>query len=324
MKVNITLFDVAIKKIGNPPFEQSMGWLEFKSDSASDFLFFIDNDTNPTIACYGRVLKKIGIGNILDIQGEVKKADTPAKQITKFFSSIIEDSCCNMITYNSTSRYSCDFEIGLRRAGFTRPFGFRTCPLSILIDLQNKRNPDRMWRRNLKKAQEDELQFEAINIPNENDTAEFIQFFEELQEMKSLRYALNKDKIYALLKTDGYKLFFASKQGKRLCGRIIYIDSLSLNSYDVFAANSFDSRKHSATHFLMESIFEYLKEIGIKYFDFSRIPPSNNETDSVYLFKQSAGGDIIQYNGEWIWSKSRYLNLLFCVYNFFIVKSHNY
>lgn len=54
---------------------------------------------------------------------------------------------------------------------------------------------------------------------------------------------------------------------------------------------------------MMERIFDHLKEQGVKVFDFSRIPPSNNETDSVYVFKNSAGGYPVQYNGEWIWSK---------------------
>ena len=123
-------------------------------------------------------------------------------------------------------------------------------------------------------------------------------------------------------KDDNFKLFYTLKDDIPLCARIVYIKNGM--AADVFAANSFESRKYSATHFMMERIFDHLKEQGIKVFDFSRIPPSNNETDSVYVFKNSAGGYPVQYNGEWIWSKKRIYSLAFCVYNFFIRKAHQY
>lgn len=324
MIVDIEKFNKAIKIIGNPPFEQTLGWINFKSQENIEYLFFTDDEINPSIACFGRLMRKKGIGKILDIAGEVLTKNISSKQIAKYYSSIISDSKCDMITCNSTGEYNCNFEIGLRRAGFTRPFGYRTCPLTIFVDLVGERKPDRMWKRNLKKAQEYNLDFEIVDAPTIDDATDFVRFFMELKEMKSLSYSLNVDKVLELTQADGYKLFFVSKNGHRLCGRILFIDESSHKSYDVFAANSFESRKYSATHFMMENIFEYLKNIGINNFDFSRVPPSNNETDSVYLFKHSSGGYPVQYNGEWQWSKNKYLPLLFCIYNFFIRRAHNY
>lgn len=324
MIVDRTVFDKALRKIGNPPFEQTSGWIDFKSDEHTKYIYFADNEDNPSIACSCRVMEKRFVGNILDITGEVIGRNVSQKQIERFFSSIISESDCNMIVCNSVGVYDCNFEIAVRRAGFKRPFGFRTCPLTMIVDIQKERKPDRMWKRNLKKAQECNLDFEIVDNPTMSDAAVFVRFFEELKEMKSLGYSLNADKILRLLESEGYKLFFVSKDTERLCGRIIYVDEASRNSYDVFAANSFKSREYSATHFIMERIFGYLREKGCERFDFSRIPPSNNETDSVYLFKQSAGGYPVQYNGEWVWSKNRYLPLFFCVYNFFIRKAHNY
>ena len=63
-----------------------------------------------------------------------------------------------------------------------------------------------------------------------------------------------------------------------------------------------------------------MKEKGVESFDFSRIPPSNDERDSVYIFKNCAGGYPVQYNGEWIWSKNKYTPLLFGIYNFITKK----
>lgn len=324
MIVDQAVFNSALIKIGNPPFEQTQGWIDFKSDKNTKYLYFVDDNGNPSLACSGRVMKKRLVGNILDITGEVIGRNVSQKQITSFFSSIISEANCNMIIYNSVSVHDCEFEIAVRRAGFTRPFGFRTCPLTIFVDIQEERKPDRMWKRNLKKAQENDLRFELVEHPTLNDATVFVRLFDELKEMKSLGYSLSPDKVFDLVKYEGYKLFFVSKDSERLCGRIIYFDEASHISYDVFAANSFKSRKYSATHFIMEQIFAYLRGKECELFDFSRIPPSNNETDSVYLFKKSAGGYPIQYNGEWIWGKNKYLPLFLCIYNFFIRKAHNY
>lgn len=323
MLVNRGEFENAVNKIGGVPFELTSGWIDFKSHG-DNFVFFVDDIVNPMMACCGRIHKKPIVGRVLDIVGEAKAENVTSKVVIKFFTSLIADAGVDLIVFNSTSIYDCAFEIAIRRSGFTRPFGFCTCPLTILVNIQDERSPDRMWRRNLKKAVDQNLTFEVVEQPSRDDAVSFIQCFEELRAMKSLGYSLSTEKIYGLVQSDGYKLFFVSLNGRRLCGRILYIDDVVHRSYDVFAANSFESRKYAATHFMMERIFAYLKNRGVCCFDFSRIPPSNNEMDSVYLFKQSAGGYPQQYNGEWIWSKHKYLLLLFCVYNFFIRKAHNY
>ena len=46
-------------------------------------------------------------------------------------------------------------EIALRSAGFLRPFGNRVCPLTQIVAIQNNRDFDRNWKRNLKKALND-------------------------------------------------------------------------------------------------------------------------------------------------------------------------
>ena len=87
-------------------------------------------------------------------------------------------------------------------------------------------------------------------------------------------------------------------------------------SYDIFACNSLESRKNGATQFLMQSIFEYLKTVGISNFDFSRIPLGRKGAYGVYEFKNSTRGSIIQYNGEWIFFKNEKFRYLHFLYNF--------
>lgn len=45
MIVDIEKFNKAIKIIGNPPFEQTLGWINFKSQENIEYLFFTDDDT---------------------------------------------------------------------------------------------------------------------------------------------------------------------------------------------------------------------------------------------------------------------------------------
>lgn len=321
MLVTSDIFFSCIEKIGNIPFEQTKEWYDYKQKNGVEFLFFVDNPQDPSIACWGRILTKRFIGRILDIIGEVQKQGISQKQISKFYASLIVDAKASMITLNSVSKYSCEFEIAIRRAGFVRPLGFRTCPLTICVN-PFLYSPDRMWKRNVKKAKEEELEFMCVERPILSDLQLVCSMFDELRDMKSLGYSLLAEELLNLFKSDSFKLFFVKKEDKYLCARIVYL--YKNHAADVFAANSYESRKYSATNFIMEEIFGWLKERGVDNFDFSRIPPSNNETDSVYIFKNSSGGYPMQYNGEWIWAKNRFTSLFFSIYNFYMRKAHQY
>lgn len=295
------------------PFEQTIGWNEFKANNNVKFVYFVDNKEDPQQACYGRIYEKPLIGRIVDIMGEVRKTETHRRQVTKFFKSIIETSEASMILYNSVSLYNVNHEIGLRCAGFVRPMGFKACPLTQIIEIQKDRNGDRNWKRNLKKAEQNALQFEEVKSPTIKDAAIFSDLFDELKQRKHLGYSVDKEKIYQLLSCASYRLFIVKKESQILCARIIYVHGRQ--AADVFAANSTESMNYSATHYIMEKIFTLLKEEGVDEFDFSRIPPSDNETNSVYLFKDAAGGYVAQYLGEWIWVKKIITKVLFALYN---------
>ena len=107
-----------------------------------------------------------------------------------------------------------------------------------------------------------------------------------------------------------------------IAARIIHFDKIY--SSDVFAANSNEARNCGATYFMMQNIFELLKNEDLKFFDFGRIPPSNHETDSVYTFKNASRGKKVQYNGEWVVYKSKYMELLMLFYKLFKLKKQRY
>lgn len=321
MQVSKEEFLLCQQKIGNIPFEQSREWLEYKERNDVEFLYFVDYIDDPAICCWGRVQNKKFVGKILDIQGESMRKGITPKLVNKFYESLISDKF-SLILINSISKYDVDFEISLRRAGFNRPLGNSVCPLTIFVNTQGDRKPARIWSRNIKKSLTFDLSFAEIISPTMEDAKIFSDMFGELAETKHLSYLLDATKIFNLLKSDNYKLFFVYKEGKPVCGRIVYINGDC--AADVYAANADESRTCCATYLIMERIFEYLKGIGVKEFDFSRIPPSNNETDSVYIFKNFSGGKAVQYNGEWMWAKKKHIPLMFAIYNFYFRKAHHY
>lgn len=324
MIVNESDFDSCISQLGHITFEQDKGWRLYQESRNIPYLYFVDDPKHPNMACCGRVYKKPFVGKILDITGEVC-SDTLSEKVMKgFYMSLIGDSGCDMITYNSKAVYSVETEVALRRAGFNRPLGSRTCPLTIFVDLvnDNESKRDRNWKRNVKKAIENNLTFQFIEKPSKDDAIKICQMFDELRETKHLGYNLEPERLLQLITSPGYHLYYVCREERPICARIVYI--YKEMAEDVFAANSYESRECSATHFMMDSVFKAIKSRGVNTFDFSRIPPSNNETDSVYAFKKASGGYTIQYLGEWVWAKKKYIPLFFAIYNFYYRKAHHY
>ena len=324
MRVNESDFDNCISRLGHVTFEQDKGWRVYQESRNIPYLYFVDDVDHPNMACCGRVYKKPFVGRILDIVGEVCAVSLSEKVMKCFYKSLIDDSCCDMITYNSKAVYSVDTEVALRRVGFNRPLGSRTCPLTIFVDLvnDNESKRDRNWRRNVKKAVESNLTFRFVENPTKEDATIVCRMFDEMSEKKQLGYSLEPDDLYKLITNSGYRLYYVCREGRPICARIVYL--YKGMAEDVFAANSNESREYSATHFMMDSLFSSLKDLGATVFDFSRIPPSNNETDSVYAFKKACGGYTVQYLGEWIWAKNKNTSLLFAFYNFYYRKAHHY
>ena len=145
----------------------------------------------------------------------------------------------------------------------------------------------------------------------------------ELAELKQLPYKLEINSLRELLKTDKMRLYIVNdKNNNPIAARIINLNFPY--SSDVFAANSLEARNCGATYFIMQRIFETLKEEEFKTFDFGRIPPSSHATDSVYVFKNASRGNKIQYNGEWVHYKSNLIELMMSFYKLFKLKKQRY
>ena len=118
------------------------------------------------------------------------------------------------------------------------------------------------------------------------------------------------------------EVFLLKSHDEIIAARILSIEEHI--SHDIFACNSFKSRSNGATHYLMNWIFDYLRNRDIKYFDFSRIPIGKRDANGVYEFKKSTRGKTLQYNSEWMFCENRAIRHLYYIYNFLILRRDFY
>lgn len=287
-------------------YDQGLGYHNYKD--IKEIKYFVDNINDPKLCVWAVVERRFIFFSILKIVGESYSNEVTYKDYYNFYSQIIVDSKdVNFISIINNNKYSIDFELGVRLAGFLRPMVFTSSPLSIMIELNIDVNRSRNWKRNLKAATKNCFEFKYITNPTKNDIRTFIKMYSELSEKKKFKSRINEEIISNLLSDSNYCLFFVYKHNLPLAGRIVYIDRL--NSYDIFAANSNKARDFKGTtFFMMESIFEFLKSRNVIFFDFGRI--GVGRIDSVVEFKLSSGGKVVNYNSSWEYGRNKFLLIL--------------
>lgn len=312
------------KQLKVVPFTQSEAWYAMAAAKGATARFFIDAKTNTSIAIWG-VESKAPLLNseIFRISGEARDVEVDEKTVQAFYSKLA--LLFKAVELDSNTKYNVELEVGLRRAGYKRPIGVFSCPLTLVNDLVKEQQiRSRRWKRNVKSAEGANLVFQEVLKPTDHDVEEFVSLFGEMAQTKKLTHRVNFREIRSLLNHNSTKLYKVSTPTKEaLAYRIVQINNDY--AYDVFASNSDKSRYYrGATYFMVEYIFKSLKKDGVNYFDFGRIPPSNHSTDKIYEFKIGARGDKIQYNGEWVNYKSFGIEFMIFLYKYFRLKKQRY
>lgn len=314
MKVDKDIFFTLQTKIKDVPFSQSLGWHDtaYKSMQSS-LLYFVNTLDDPRICCFGSVSNRHFFGKILTINGISRKKDVNITEFRTFFKSIVEEGF-NVINITDFGKYSADFEVGIRRAGFVRPFGLTLCPMSLIVDLKSPLQFHRKWRSHVRNSVACSNTFYSVEEPTMADAKEFSRMFGELKDRKKLSYNCIPENIYYLV-THGYKLFFMKdKDGFNIAGRLEYM--CGKNVYDIYAANTNVGLSNGAVYHLQEEILKYLSEHKFNEFDYGMIPPSDNHMDDIYIAKSYSGGAPIGYNGQWMYCKSLMKMYISSVYTF--------
>lgn len=303
------------------PHTQSREWLWFtNADQKDKAIYLLDNIRHPSIACFAHVKKKFGI-KMLWIEGEcLRKLDTPFENISTFYKEI-----CGLgyliIEVNSAYSYHADYEVAIRKAGYLRPCGLFSTPLTIQIALDKDITYNRNWERNLRKSEKFALQLEEITAVRNENIAQFVSIYNSMAQYKGFSYRLSIKSITRLLEGKEMKLFQLKDASDEVyCMRIIHIHNDKAT--DVFAANTEKSRENAATYFMMQTLFKILRTSGCTLFDFGRILPGHKGTDSVTQFKSGVHGEKVLYAGEWSWyKKSCYRPMMYMVKKYLLKKT---
>lgn len=311
--------DIA-EKFVDKPFEVTNAWVRYQKEKGNKVLFFVDSKVQPQILCWARVKKIKFIGKVIDVKGPIYNDRVTDKQLYKFLCKV-KGLPYNGVFLNLDTEYSVVFEEACRKAMFKRPIGQTNTSLTIIVNTFAF-NPDRGWKRNMKKAIGVDFSFEVKQNISIEDAKVIETLHAENNKIKKLNYSLIAGQIYILAQENNIKVCFLYKNNVPVAARIISVEESI--SYDVYACNSIESRNDGASQYLMQKIFEYLRDNGVNYFDFSRIPLGKKGAKGVYDFKKSTRGKVVQYNGEWVYFKNKKLRHLYYLYNLMINKKDFY
>lgn len=317
-----TFFD-AQKAIKSITLGQAKGFYHFHKENGKSMVCLQNTEVDPSICCFG-VEYRVPLLNktILRIEGDARKETVSEKEIIAFYEALFNDTYA-AIEYNGECFASPEYEVALRRAGFVRPLGMFSCPLTLVVDLTGEMKYKGNWRRNIKKGEKAALNFKTIPNPSDKDLESFSAMFSEMAQLKGLGYTLSTKSLKSMFTNDSsFQLFTVSEGDTIVAGRIVHIRKEF--AIDVFAANSNQARNTGATFFIMDRIFKYLQANDVSSFDFARIPPSNHASDTVYQYKIGSGGTVKPYTGEWVRYKNKRLELLMLLYKIFRLKKQRY
>ena len=298
------------------PYVQTKGMCDMHSLSGNNrIVFFINDFTKPTIACFGHE-KKFLTKKMLLIEGEcyATSENINIKEVHTFYSNICQESY-DIIEICSNTQYNFIYETALRQAGYLRPVGQFSMPITKIIDLTDVIKYNQNWKRNIKKSTGFNLTFEFIESPNLTDCTDFILIYKEMIGRKSMSNSLNSNQILALCKDPNFNLSFSSCNHKRVSGILIHKNTTHAGLF--YAATNEIALKSSASFFMYNSLFKHLNTIGIKTFDMEKLVPSTQSVNSVFLFKNGIEGKHVVLNGEWSWYKKSYYRPLM-----YFVKKH--
>lgn len=321
VEISIEEFFNKVLEFDYVPFAQSPAWIKSRISQGKSYRFFVDDVDNTQSVLAGERHSKPLIGELLLIEGgPVVKSPIQFQSLTRFLNDVTKQF--DYVELNSSILASADFEVEVRRAGFKRALWARTCPLTIDVDLHHlKLKKDWKYRRN-KANKSDLLDSRLIEKPSADDIGKFLGAFTEMKEAKSIGFVPSFDEVNTLLQDPSVKLFFIEDQIGLVAARIIWVHKE--RAFDIYAANTNRARNCSASHKLLLEIFESLKALEVKLFDFGRVGPCQGDLDSVFVFKRGSGGQVISYNGEWVKSRSTIKEFVLAAYVALVLKKRRW
>jgi lipid II:glycine glycyltransferase (peptidoglycan interpeptide bridge formation enzyme) len=196
-------------------------------------------------------------------------------------------------------------KIGLKECSFKL-----NSNLSMNVDLslpaeELLRKMSSNWRHNSKRGKKKNPIVEVWPKPSPD---ELFQFYKDFESMKKLSQQHSYQSIQGVLEKFGKNVVIlksVNEEGQLLALRgFVYIGKKAL---DWFAISTNLGRKCYSSYIVMWMLLEKAKECGVEEYDLSGVDPVNNS--GVYNFKKGAGGELVEYPGEFECSSFSLLNI---------------
>ena len=288
------------------PYTQTLAY-NLSIVAESTLHFYIDDTDCPSIGLVGYERRKAGL-RMLCVNGEcLLSLQTDRKKYSAFYKAI-QETGFDICELNISTPYTANAEIAMRTAGWLRPVGLFSTTLSKIIPTASAATYDRSWKHNLKKAHQAPV---SLHI-TENFDRETIQAYmtchQEHTMRKGYRDPLSESGLAELGKDSHFKMAYVTNSGgKMIAGHIFYMHPLASSS--MYAFTTMEGRETGAAYLLYEGITAYLAENKVDTFDAGRLSPAAHSKNNIFLFKDGIGGDYVQYLGEWLWCRRRWMPL---------------
>lgn len=321
MRVNKDLFFEKTAAFLDIPLYQAKGSFSDKADNDKAFAFYLDDTDNPVVGCWGRIYKFASI-EMLQIKSlcyNTPKDETIGKLLVEMRSDF------PIVNIKDENLYRPELEKTFRLSGYRRPIGQFGTNLTIIVDTSEPITYNRMWKRNIRSAKEQcEVTFSELNPPTAKQLDEIISLFEENSKQKHLSYCHTRSDLERWLSDEKFRLFVVKYVDEIIAARIIMVNGTK--SADVATANGDKARSvKGSTQYLVDSIFETLRNEGVQTFDFSCLPIGRMGAEGVCEFKGGVtSGRLVQYNGDWLATRKNWQRWMVWFINKYIRKVYEY
>jgi hypothetical protein len=316
--INQDIFFETIKDFKLVDYTQTKGFLSIYDSIDGKVIYLVDSIENPQIACLCHIKKALGLKMLLTTGPCIRYPEYKSSLIKKFYQEL-PSLGFDMIEINSGLEYNFEYESGIRRAGFLRPVGNFSIPLSNWINLKDNLSYNSNWKRNLKKANEENLTFQVKDKITQEEALILSNFYVDFCKEKKIPHCLQESYLYRLLNSDNFS-FATITDSKGLTSFIIF-HHLDKHAGLYYAAKNKAAEQTGATFFMYDKLLNFLKDNGYDTFDMEKLLPSTHSTDSVFLFKNGIKGNHVLYNGEFSWYKKPiYRPLMYLVKKYIMKK----
>ena len=305
-EVSKDIFYQAVADFEWIPFTQTLAYnLSLVAEEAMHF--YLDDVESPCVGCVGYERRKLGM-RMLCVGGECLRAmQVDRKKYAAFYQGLHETGF-DVYEVNISTPYSVDAEIAFRTGAWLRPVGMFSTNLSKIISTTSPAKYDRSWKHNLKKAHTSDLSLVIKENFDQEDILAYMACHREILSRKGFRDDLSESGLEKLRGDDHFKMgLVTDREGIIVAGHIFYAHPLAASS--IYAFTTLEGREKGAAYLLYEGMIQYLAQQQIKVFDVGRITPSAHKKNNIFLFKDGIGGEYVQYLGEWLWCKRKWMPL---------------